>query len=939
MTLSRSGMQFRGSISLSAVCLLLTLLTGFPAFGQIIIDHTCTDLSQVPASYIQAAKDTFKVYYNHTSHGSQIYTGMEIIVGTIGDPYTFNEGGTGNALDYYDPYLNGAYEDLGHNGDLAWEGITRTQLNSPSNDRNFVMWSWCGGVYDNTEAGIQIYLDAMNQLEIDYPSVTFVYMTGHLPSPGEDDWTNLRNRNNQIRNYCNSNGKVLFDFADIESYNPDGVYFFDQGAHDNCDYNSGNWADEWCAAHPGQCPPSDLCNNDWEECAHSRCLNCLQKGRAFWWMMARLAGWDGSASTPVPTSTPTEMSPPTPTSTATETQPLPNTPTRTPTGQPTATFTHTGVATASPTPTEETVGTSTPTEEPAETPTSTPTSNTTPLPTRTPVETGDLSLSTILQGCQYLDEGDIPADSFLPPATAVYVANAASGGSDSNSGTSIDQPFERLTTAIQYANDNYWIPMTIYLRAGVHIFKASDDSLWTNIDRGNLYITAYQNEDVTIRPFYWPGNPGVTDDAWSEEHAFILWGSHENVTFDGFTMEGWNAPFFLGSDFDTPPMRNVTIKNVTATNFTKRDGNPDFLTTFLEAGYLENGAVPIFDDPESGSYQIENLILSNVTIDGVDIGINVGDEDDANVRGMRLSHVNIINPTATSGDSASDAIAIVNSYKVLVDHCRILNPNDDGLDFKSWDVSVVNSWVQGTGRNAVKFWNNGEVINSILYDVTDINDGAIVVEGGPFRFINSILLHAPNGYAGTYDYDGPASTNLLEIVNSAFGEVKGFYSGTSDLRALNNRYFDLIDNPNLFEGEVSAQNVGELNALPNCSSNAMASNPFADPAGGDFSLTPECDWIDAGVSSGVHLPTFDYYGNPRINGSEVDVGPIESGAAVPIHGDANRDSQIDVLDLFFFCANWNYTPDTQNAGCNAVLDGEINSKDLLSLLKVWRDHL
>lgn len=36
------------------------------------------------------------------------------------------------------------------------------------------------------------------------------------------------------------------------------------------------------------------------DCAHSRPLNCNLKGRAFWWMVARLAGWDGEARTPLP---------------------------------------------------------------------------------------------------------------------------------------------------------------------------------------------------------------------------------------------------------------------------------------------------------------------------------------------------------------------------------------------------------------------------------------------------------------------------------------------------------------------------------------------------------------------------------------------------------------------------------------------------------------
>jgi hypothetical protein len=125
----------------------------------------------------------------------------------------------------------------------------------------------------------------MNALEGDYPDVTFVYMTGHLNGTGETGDLHLRNE--QIRDFCVTNNKVLFDFADIESYDPDGTSFLELGADDNCDYSGGNWATEWCAAHPA----SDLCLTC--SCAHSQPLNCNLKARAFWWMLARLAGWDG----------------------------------------------------------------------------------------------------------------------------------------------------------------------------------------------------------------------------------------------------------------------------------------------------------------------------------------------------------------------------------------------------------------------------------------------------------------------------------------------------------------------------------------------------------------------------------------------------------------------------------------------------------------------
>ena len=245
----------------------------------IIIDHQCTNISKIPLQWIDQAKFNLKVWYGHTSHGSQITTGMKNLQSHYRHSYDFNKAGSGGALSYQE-----VSADLGHNGDLTWENETRNQLNRPDNDRNVVIWSWCGGVSDNTKEGIDIYLNAMNQLEIDYPDVTFIYMTGHLDGTGESG--NLNVRNNQIRSYCIDNNKILFDFADIESYDPDGNYFLDLHADDNCHYDGGNWAQEWCAEHPD----SEL---SWPTtCAHSQALNCNLKGRAFWWMMARVAGWD-----------------------------------------------------------------------------------------------------------------------------------------------------------------------------------------------------------------------------------------------------------------------------------------------------------------------------------------------------------------------------------------------------------------------------------------------------------------------------------------------------------------------------------------------------------------------------------------------------------------------------------------------------------------------
>jgi len=248
----------------------------------LVIDHTCTSISQIPVPWIKKAKAEFGISYGHTSHGSQIVSGMRVLMdqSTL---YSFDRYGSKKSLALYDREPRG---DLGNPDRTTWALRTRKLLDTGWGDTNIIMWSWCGQVSGASEENINTYLKLMDQLETDYPHVTFIYMTGHLDGTSEQG--NLNRRNNQIRNFCIKNNKILFDFADIESYDPDGNYFLDKKADDRCNYSEDgvrkNWADEWCNDHPGECLSCS--------CAHSKSLNCILKGKAFWWMMARLAGWN-----------------------------------------------------------------------------------------------------------------------------------------------------------------------------------------------------------------------------------------------------------------------------------------------------------------------------------------------------------------------------------------------------------------------------------------------------------------------------------------------------------------------------------------------------------------------------------------------------------------------------------------------------------------------
>ena len=68
---------FSKALAILLTALFICVITSKLSFSAqpIIIDHTCTDISRIPAYWLEQAKQ-LTIHYAHTSHGSQINSGI-----------------------------------------------------------------------------------------------------------------------------------------------------------------------------------------------------------------------------------------------------------------------------------------------------------------------------------------------------------------------------------------------------------------------------------------------------------------------------------------------------------------------------------------------------------------------------------------------------------------------------------------------------------------------------------------------------------------------------------------------------------------------------------------------------------------------------------------------------------------------------------------------
>ncbi len=313
-------------------CLLIApmfIIASYPSFSQkFLADYEVAKeevLRSIPEEFIDNARTNFVVAFQHTSHGTRVSRGLfglqdykagdDVLFGISLAPDESKLEFRDYAISSYAPEGIDA-SDLSRD-ETAFIQTTRNYLAAPENSSvNVVMWSWCN-IAGHEPA--KNYLPGMDSLIAEYSEggskigtgegqrevpVTFIFMTGHANENANVGDYNPKAQAALITEHCNTNGYFCLDYYSIDSHDMDDNYWEDVGDDGNSGEYGGNFYKDWQDEHSlgvdyfeNKASPGGSVAFGSHTTQH---ITANRKGYAMWWILARIAGWNGNmAAIPV----------------------------------------------------------------------------------------------------------------------------------------------------------------------------------------------------------------------------------------------------------------------------------------------------------------------------------------------------------------------------------------------------------------------------------------------------------------------------------------------------------------------------------------------------------------------------------------------------------------------------------------------------------------
>jgi hypothetical protein len=297
------SVQYRAQrLGLISLLALASASTAAPRTSPLVVDHTY-NLSSIPETVLERLRAmTDVVHFAHRSDGSAMPWGLEKLSDLNPGRMPFGEGylSIPNTPTQGIRFWDGMSRESYVTPELYWQSHAgredlRTILQGNASIK-YTSWTWCneddywdladrGG--DNASLGA--YFRIMDSLERALPNVTFIYQTAAMRETGTEE-SNVKQAifNQTLRDWAIRNNKILFDVADLDTWSK-GVQNLDTfeirtntGVKDTIvPFIHPDWVE-------GNGPTTG-----WH---HANDSMGIDKGKAWWYLMARLTGWEPTPS-------------------------------------------------------------------------------------------------------------------------------------------------------------------------------------------------------------------------------------------------------------------------------------------------------------------------------------------------------------------------------------------------------------------------------------------------------------------------------------------------------------------------------------------------------------------------------------------------------------------------------------------------------------------